>query len=117
MHHSRLAAGLLFGSSLIQNGSLLIFARPPTLIGLGLLWSCPVLCGVARVSRLTSRRGSDPLPGRAFPFRGVRYLRKVGALSFISMPRGFYQSTIPEGPGSTLKVSRDEHGECEDGKQ
>ena len=30
---------------------------------------------------------------------------------------GFYQSTIPEGPGSTFKVSRDEHGECEDGKQ
>ena len=46
-HHSRLAAGCHFGSSLIQNGSQLIFARPPTLIGLGLLELSSPLRGCA----------------------------------------------------------------------
>ena len=52
-----------------------------------------------------------------FPVWQVGYLRKVGTFSFVSLPRGFYQSTIPEGPGLTFKVSRDERGEYEDGKQ
>ena len=116
-HHSRLAAGCHFGSSLIQNGSQLIFARPPTLIGLGLLWSCPVLCGVARVSRLTSRRGSDPLPGRVFPFRGSdicemwepcrSYLRLGVATKALSRS---VRVLLSKSRGTSIS-------ECEDGKQ
>ena len=56
-----------FGSSMIQNGRQLIFAHPPTLIGLGLRWSSLVLLGL-RVYATTSRRGSDPLSAGGYPF-------------------------------------------------
>ena len=77
-----------FGSSMIQNGGQLIFAHPPTLIGLGLLWSYPVLLGL-RVYATTSRRGSDPLSAGGVSSPEVRYVGKVGTFRFMSYPRGF----------------------------